>query len=105
MDNFANEASKDVEEASVFEGIFSKFLFECRRRKVSQEFEVLAGDDLEASFGEGHGVVGSEHIARGFVIGLDESEAFFLVEVVLVTGLAPIGDVYFGNGIGQRRIG
>jgi hypothetical protein len=60
---------------------------------------------LEAGFGKGEGVVGSDHVEGGFVVGLDEGEAFLLVEVALVTGLAPIGDVHRGDGIGQRRIG
>lgn len=65
----------------------------------------MAGDDLERGFGEGGGVVGSDHFHGGFTIGFDESEAFLLLDVALVTGFAPVGDVYFGDGIWRRKIG
>jgi hypothetical protein len=104
VNDFADEAGENVEEAGVFEGIFDEFIFERRRGDFTEEFEILAGDDLKAGFGKGEGVIGSDHFVGSFVVGLNSIETVEVSEVALVTGGSPAGDVHFVDRIWKGRV-
>ena len=66
VNNLAGEAREDVEEAGVFERIFREFLFHGSRGEVSEDFEALAGDNLEGGLWKGKVVAGANHFEGGF---------------------------------------
>lgn len=105
MNDLADEPGEDVEETSVFEGVFAELLFQGIGGKIAEEVKVLVRDDLEGGFRECGGIVVGDHIECVLAVAMKEVEVILVGEVALVTFGVPAGDVFFGDGKGEWRVG
>ena len=104
VDDFADEASEDVEETCVFERVLAELLFERLGGEIAQQVIILVGDELKSGFREGGGVIGRDDVASAFAVGLDEGEALLLGQVTAIAGISPVREIHLRNWIGERRV-
>ena len=73
-----------------------------------QEWDTAVGvweTRLEGGFGKRGGVVVGDHIAGGFAVVAEKVEVVLVSQVALIALGVPAGDVHFGDGVRERRVG
>jgi hypothetical protein len=105
LEGFPAGAGQGVDHAGEGPGVAAQFVVQGSRGQVAEGLEDVKRADLESGLVDAGGVEVVDEFASGFEVDADLFDPMLVEEPVLMAAAFPGGDVLFGNGVWERRVG